>query len=73
MDNIDNFDREVIKNINNYVLVNNLSIRKIADMSGISYHRLWSILEKSNSIKLSDYIAICNVCCEPLDYFLPQN
>ena len=70
---MDNYDREVIRNINQYILDNDLSIKKIANETGISYHRLWSILVKSGSIKLSDYIAICKACCEPIDYFLPKN
>lgn len=70
MDNLYNFDREVIKAINNYIYKNDLSIRKIAETSGISYHRLWVILNQGNTIKLSDYVAICKACCEPFDYFL---
>lgn len=70
---VENYDdREVIKNINQYIFDNDLSIKKIANETGITYHRLWSILVKSNSIKLSDYLAICTACCEPIDYFLPK-
>lgn len=71
MDNI--YDRKVIAKINDYISKNNLSIRKIAEETGIGYHRLWSILGQSNSIKLRDYIAICKACCEPFDFFLPEN
>lgn len=67
-----NFDKKVIANINEYINANNLSIKKIADEVGIGYHRLWSILVQSNSIKLSDYIAICKAFCEPFDFFLPK-
>lgn len=66
------FDREVIKNINNYIKEYNLSVSKIAKEAGISYHRLWCILTKSYSIKLSDYVAICRACCEPFETFFPE-
>lgn len=66
------FDKKVIANINEYIAANNLSIKKIADEAGIGYHRLWSILVQSNSIKLSDYVTICKAFCEPLDYFMPK-
>lgn len=68
----ENYDRDVIKNINDYIVTNNISISKLADAAHISYHRLWSILVKSYSIKLSDYIAICNAFHEPFDFFLPK-
>lgn len=66
------FDRKVIQNIKRYISENNLSIKKIANETKISYHRLWSILEQSNSIKLSDYIAICKACREDFDFFFPK-
>lgn len=70
MDNT--FDNKVIANINEYININNLSIKKIAEETKIGYHRLWSILMQSNSIKLGDYIAICEACRETFDYFLPK-
>jgi hypothetical protein len=66
------YDRKVIENIREYIIKNNLSVKKIGDETGIGYHRLWSILDRSKSIKLSDYVSICNACCEPMDYFLPE-
>ena len=66
------FDKKVIANINEYITANNLSIKKIADETGISYHRLWSTLSQSSSIKLSDYVAICRAFREPFDIFLPR-
>lgn len=69
---MDNFDKEVITNIKEYIKTNNLSVKKIAVASGITYHKLWSILTQSNSIKLSDYIAICSAFNEPFDTFLPK-
>lgn len=70
MDNT--FDSKVIANINEYINLNNLSIKKIAEETGIGYHRLWSILGQSNSIKLGDYISICRAFHEPFDMFLPK-
>lgn len=69
---MDTFDRDVIKNINEYIRKNDLSVKKISNESGITYHRLWSILTQSYSIKLSDYVAICKAFNEPLEYFFPK-
>ena len=70
---MNNNDQEVINNIKEYILSNDISVRKLADEAGIAYHRLWSILKQNSSIKLSDYIAICKACHEPLDLFIPKN
>ncbi len=69
---MDIYDRNVIKNINDYIAANDISIKKLANAANISYHRLWSILSQSYSIKLGDYIAICNACHEPFEFFLPK-
>lgn len=69
---MESFDRTVIMNINDYIERNNLSIKKIAKESGITYHRLWSILNQSSSIKLSDYFSICKAFNEPVDIFFPK-
>lgn len=66
------FDKEVIKNINKYIEKNDLSIKKIANESGITYHKLWSILTQTYSIKLGDYVAICKAFHEPLEMFFPK-
>lgn len=66
------FDRKVLANINRYIEANNLSVQKIAQEAGIEYHRLWSILFRSGSIKLSDYVALCKAFREPLEFFLPK-
>lgn len=63
-------DKTVIDNINQYIIVNDISLNKLASASGISYHRLWIILNQSNTIKLKDYIAICQAFKEPFDLFL---
>lgn len=63
-------DKVVIQKIKNYIAVNNISLNKLADVSGISYHRLWCILNQSDTIKLKDYLAICEAFKEPFDLFL---
>ena len=70
---MDYIDREVINNIKNYILQNDISVKKLADESGIAYHRLWSILKQNSSIKIGDYIARCKACHEPFDIFIPKN
>ena len=65
-------DKEVIKKINHYITVNDISITKLAAATGISYHRLWSILNQSGTIKLCDYVAICKAFKEPFELFLPK-
>ena len=63
-------DKKVIQKIKEYIEVNDISLNKLADASGITYHRLWSILNQSDTIKLKDYIAICQAFQEPFDLFL---
>ncbi len=63
-------DRIVIRKIKRYIEVNDISLNKLADASGISYHRLWTILNQSDTIKLKDYIAICEAFKEPFDLFI---
>ena len=65
-------DKEVIKKINNYILENDISITKLAKVSGISYHKLWSILNQSKTINLSDYVAICEAFQEPFELFISK-
>lgn len=69
---MDNVDREVIKNINNYIKEYNLSVSKIAKEAGISYHQLWCLLTKRGSIRIGDYVAICRAVREPFDFFIPK-
>lgn len=66
------FDYEVLKRINLYISANNLSIEKIAKESGMTYIQLWSLLKRNKSIKLSDYISLCNAFNEPIDMFIPK-
>ena len=63
-------DKAVIEKINRYIIVNDISLNKLASASGISYHRLWTILNQNDTIKLKDYIAICEAFKEPFDLFL---
>lgn len=70
---MDTYDRKVIKNINEYITRNNLSISKVAKEAGISYHQLWCILTKRDTIRIGDYIAICKAVREDYAFFLPEN
>ena len=65
-------DIEIINKIRKYINRNDISLKKLASASGISYHRLWSILNQSETIKVSDYIAICSAVQEPFDYFITK-
>ena len=62
----------VIKNINDYIAENNISLTKLAEASGILYNTLWAILNKNKDITVKDYIAICEALNEPVDYFIPK-
>lgn len=64
-------DKEVIEKIKHYIIKNDISLKKLAVASGISYHKLWSLLNQSGTIKLGDYIALCKAFQEPFDLFLP--
>ena len=61
-----------IKNIKDYIIANDISLTKLAKASGISYHKLWIILNQNYTIKLSDYIAICKALNEPFEYFIKE-
>lgn len=63
-------DKEIIKRIVNYIDENNLSLPKIAEVSGINYSNLWKILNVRKSISVSVYIALCKAFKEPLTKFL---
>jgi len=63
---------KVIKNINDYILANDISLTKLAEASGIIYNTLWTILNKNKDITIKDYIAICKALNEPVDYFIPK-
>jgi transcriptional regulator with XRE-family HTH domain len=65
-------DLKIIKRIKEYIEDNYISLNKLAKASGISYHRLWCILNQSYTIKLSDYIAICSALKEPFDLFITK-
>ena len=63
---------KIIKNINDYISANNISLTKLAEASGILYNTLWAILNKNKDISVKDYIAICKALNEPLEYFIPE-
>ncbi len=62
----------VIKNINDYISQNNVSLTQLAQASGILYNTLWVILNKNKDIAVKDYIAICKALNKPVDYFIPK-
>lgn len=63
---------KIIKNINDYISANNISLTKLAEASGILYNTLWAILNKNKDITVKDYIAICKALNEPVEYFIPK-
>lgn len=62
----------VIERIKLYIETNNLSLKKIAEAAGIGYYSLWSMLNRNQTIKLDDYVALCRALKEPLDKFIPK-
>ena len=64
------FDKEVVKRIGDYIKKNNLSLTKICAESGMPYQRLYHLLYNSQLIKLREYVALCRVFNEPLEYFI---
>ena len=64
------FDNKVLNGINDYILTNGLSLRKIAEEAGMGYVQLWSLLKRNRSIKLNDYVALCRAFQEPFEKFL---
>ena len=64
------FDERVIDMINAYIKENNLSIRKIAAESGMTYQQVYQMLNKKQLIKLREYVSICKAFREPFDKFL---
>lgn len=63
---------KIIKNINNYLKREGISVCELADFSGIKYNSLWNILNRNKTIRLEDYTAICKALNEPLDFFIPN-
>ena len=64
------FDEKVTDRINSYIEKNNLSIKKIASASGMTYQQVYQFLHKRQLIKLREYILLCKVFDEPLDKFI---
>lgn len=63
---------KIINNINNYIMLNDISLKKLAVAAGIKYNSLWAMLNKHNDITLGNYIAICKALNEPFDFFIPK-
>lgn len=64
------FDNKVIQRINDYISYNGLSLSKIAKVMKMDYVSLWSLLNRTKSIKLKDYIGLCQAFNEPFEKFL---
>ena len=64
------FDEAVIARINNYIEENNLSHKKIAEASGMTYQQLYQIRKQNQYLKLREYVALCKAFNEPFDKFL---
>lgn len=64
------FDEGVVARINDYIRYYNLSIRKIAEKSGMTYQQLYYLLNNKQTIKLYDYVRLCEAFNEPLNKFL---
>jgi transcriptional regulator with XRE-family HTH domain len=64
------FDEAVIDRINDYIESNNLSIKKVAVATGMSYQQLYQLLHKNRCIKLREYIRLCKAFNEPVDAFV---
>lgn len=65
-------DKKILDNIKQYIIDNDISIKKLAKESKIPYHRLWMIINQNNKITVGDYVAICRAVFEPLEYFIPK-
>ncbi len=64
-------ETKIIQNIKLYIDYNNLSLTKIAREAGMTYIRLWSIMNRNQGLKLTDYISLCRAFQEPLERFIP--
>lgn len=64
------FDERVVDRINAYIKENNLSIKKIAAESGLTYQQLYQLLNKRQMIKLREYVSICRAFKEPFEKFI---
>ena len=67
---VNDFDKSVIKKINDYIEWHHLSHSKIAKAAGMSYGRLYTLRHTAQRIKLEDYVNLCKAFNEPLDKFL---
>ena len=63
---------KIIQNINEYILINDISLKKLAKATGILYNTLWKNLNKNKDISIGHYLAICKALNEPFDFFIPK-
>lgn len=64
------FDEKVIDRINEYIKENDLSLRNIADFSGLTYQQLYQMLHRNQLLKLREYVLLCQTFQEPLERFV---
>lgn len=65
-------NEQILTRIKDYIATNNLSLPKIAKEAGLDYFKLWALLNRSQTIKLTDYVALCRAFREPLETFIPE-
>lgn len=63
-------DRTALDKIKAYIEDNDLSIPKIAKEAGMTYIQLYCLLNRTQTINLGDYVAICRAFNEPLEKFI---
>jgi transcriptional regulator with XRE-family HTH domain len=64
------FDEKVIERINEYISMNDLSHKKIAEEAGMTYQQFYQLRHKNQTIKLREYIKLCDAFNEPYEYFV---
>lgn len=64
------FDEAVIDRINAYIEDNRLSHKKVAAAAGMTYSQLYQLRHKNQTIKLREYVALCNAFNEPFERFI---
>ena len=63
---------KVTERINEYILVNDISLSKLAKAAGIKRNSLWKMLNVYKDIRIENYVAICKALNEPFDFFIPK-
>lgn len=64
------FDEAVVDRINSYIEENDLSHKKVAEATGMTYQQLYQLRHKNQCIKLREYIKLCEAFNEPFEKFI---